>query len=228
MDKDGQAELSQRAKERSNIYSLLSVVYRKEPSQELLKSFKESDYLRLLKEAGVELDKYFDKKPLQELAEELAVEYTRLFIGPGKHIYPYESAYRDEKVSMMSDSALRIKNLIESYGLRYPSDFLDNFDHISVELEFMEKITYAESNAWKRKNFPRAIEALELERRFLDEHLLRWVPAFTEKVIGAARLDFYKEIAKLTKEYVLSESRAIKGLIRQANGISKSEVIKNV
>lgn len=195
-----------RVNEHSSIYGLLSRIYSKEPSQEFLRSFRAPAFLRLLKELDIELGEDFKNRPLEKLVDELAIEYTQLFIGPGRHIYPYESAYRDGKEGVSSNTAIQIKNIIESSGLQYRSDFRDNFDHISIELEFMEKITGEEAKAWKKKNRKRAIEFQKFKKRFVDEHLSKWVPEFSDRVIKETTLSFYREMAKLTKEYILADN----------------------
>lgn len=208
-----QQSFAKRAIERSCVYGLLSQVYRKEPNREFLRSFREPTFLLSLKELGIELGEYLlERRPLEETAEELAIEYTRLFIGPGKHIYPYEFAYCEKEGA----TAIQIKNLVESCGLKYGSDFHDDFDHISVELEFMEKITEQEAKAWKKKDRKKTFEFLKFEKQFLDKHLTKWVPEFSDKVIKGARLSFYREMAKLTREFILLEALKVKNLISQA------------
>ncbi|MFH1783411.1 MAG: molecular chaperone TorD family protein [bacterium] len=205
--------LSIKAQKRACIYDLLSTVYGKEPSQEFLENFRKSDFSGILEGLGIKLGEHFKKKPLKELVDELAVEYTQLFLGPGTHIYPYESAYCNEKGILFSKTALKIKRLIESSGLRYDAAFYENFDHISVELEFMEKITNEEAKAWKKEDKKKILKLLEFQRSFVSEHLVKWVPQFCENVINQADLSFYREMAKLTREYVLLEECEIGDLV---------------
>lgn len=198
------------AKNRSCIYGLLACIYKEEPSLELLGGIVNSDFSRLLKTLGLDLGKDIEKKPVEELVDELAVEYTRLFLGPGKHIHPNESAYRHDE-SDVSDRY--IKGLVEFYGLKFDKDFHDKHDHISVELEFMGKTTEAEAEAWRKEDRKKAAKILELEKKFIDGHLMKWVPRFSEVVIAQASSSFYREMAKLTKEYVLLEARNMNHLI---------------
>ncbi len=186
--------------ERSNVYGLLSRVYSSEPNKDFLEGIRGSGFLEVL---GHD----FKSASLDELVDELSVEYTRLFIGPGSHIYPYESAYRKDKESADKE----VKDFIESRGLRYRADFTESHDHISVELEFMERIVQEEARVQEKGDLKKASDFIELGKNFLNEHLIKWVPGFSDMVIESASLSFYREMAKLTKEFILLE------------GVSKNE-----
>lgn len=215
MRTDDRKTFAGRAVDRSYVYGLLAGVYRKEPGQELLRSLRRPAFLGCLRKIGVELGVDFKIKALDKIADGLAVEYTRLFLGPGRHVYPYESAYCGEGHALRSEAELRVKNLIRSSDLDYRADFHDNPDHISVELEFMQKITGEEAKTWEGEDNKAVREVLKFEKTFIDEHLNVWVPEFSDRVIKQARLRFYMEMARLTKEYIMLEAREIKYLIKQ-------------
>ena len=196
------------ALERSRIYGLLAHVYHHEPSSGFLENLKDPSFLGVLKELGVDLGESLVGEN-DRILEDLAIEYTRLFLGPGRHIYPYESAYRQEGEGEATDAALEVKRLIEASGLSYTPDYRDPPDHVSVELEFMEKLTEAESKAWEEGDREQTVQFLEFEKRFLADHLAGWVPEFAERVIENASPGFYREMAGLTREYVLADVRGI-------------------
>jgi TorA maturation chaperone TorD len=50
-----------------------------------------------------------------------------------------------------------------------------------------------------------------MEKEFIEEHLIRWVPVFCEKVIREAELPFYREMAELTKNFIEFEKEGIDG-----------------
>jgi TorA maturation chaperone TorD len=80
-------------KQRSNIYGFLSLIYRSEVGETVLQHIKKPEFHSVLSDMGAELEDDFFKKPQKELIEDLAIEYTRLFIGPAKHISPHESVH---------------------------------------------------------------------------------------------------------------------------------------
>jgi TorA maturation chaperone TorD len=203
------------AEERSRIYGLLAHVYYHEPDARFLKSFMEPAFLATLEGIGIDLGEYFRERSTEALVEELAVEYTRLFLGPGKHIYPYESAYRSEEDPRGRDAGGEVRNLIQASGLDYAPDYRDAPDHISIQLEFMEKLTEAEGRAWEHEDTDTATGYLEIERRFLRDHLAQWVSEFSERVAANARTSLYREMAVLTREFVLADADAVEESIEE-------------
>lgn len=199
-------ELARSAGERSYLYGLLAAFYRQEPSAALLRRIREPRFSEALAGAGVRLDKDFFECPEDELLLDLAVEYTRLFIGPGRHVSPHESVHRNAAGgSLWGEATAEVRRFIEACGLRYKSAYHGIPDHISVEMEFMKEIVAREARAWRRQDCRAAREFLRIEEEFIDRHLIRWVPAFCRKVIAGADLPFYGEIAKLTVDFLASE-----------------------
>jgi TorA maturation chaperone TorD len=131
------------AKQRSNIYGLLAVIFRAEIEKPLLQHLKKPELLYVLSDMGIELGDDFSNRPEDDLIENLAVEYTRLFLGPAKHISPHESVHhkRDDGDwgSLFGADTVAVKNFIEASGLEYKSQYRGLPDHISVELELMQQ-----------------------------------------------------------------------------------------
>ncbi|MEN8263708.1 MAG: molecular chaperone TorD family protein [Nitrospirota bacterium] len=208
------------AKQRSNIYGLLSLIYRAEINMELLNHIKEPGFLAVLSEMGAGLGDDFMNRPEEDLIEDLAVEYTRLFLGPGKHISPHESIHHERDDGdwgqFWGKSTVEIKKFIETAGLEYKDDFTGLPDHISVELEFMQKASAREAQAREEGSNDELLYCLKMERKFIDEHLLKWVPVFCDKIISEAELSFYREIAKVTKHFMEFEEEEISKYISEA------------
>jgi TorA maturation chaperone TorD len=213
MAKTEKLNMKEQAEQRSNIYALLAAVFRQEVTSDLLQQIKNPQFLGVLSDLGVELKSDFFQKPDKELLDDLAVEYARLFLGPGKHISPHESVhYRKDDVQsgqLWGESTVQVKKFIESSGLTYQSDYKGLPDHISVELEFMQQVTLREEQAWAEEDKDTALSCLKNEKKFIEEHLARWVPVFCEKVIQEAELPFYREIAGLTEKFVAFEKKEI-------------------
>jgi TorA maturation chaperone TorD len=194
------------ARQRSNIYGLLASVYRQEVTADLLHQVKDPQFLGVLSDLGVQLRSDFLQKPEEELLDDLAVEYAGLFLGPGGHISPHESVHHQRGDGhsglLWGESTAEVKKFIESTGLSYDSEYTGLPDHISVELEFMQQLTLREEEAWKEEDKDGATNCLKIEKKFLEEHLIRWIPIFCEKVIELAELPFYREMAALTKNFI--------------------------
>ena len=213
MAKTEKINMKELAGHRSNIYGLLAGIYRREMTSGLLKKLRDPPILRILSNLGIELNNGFMKKPEHELLEDLAVEYARLFIGPGKHISPHESVHhkRDggQWGQLWGPSTAEVKKIIESAGLSYQSEYTGLPDHISVELEFMQQVTLAEEKAWEDGDKNQALAYLENEKKFIENHLAGWIPAFCDKVINKAELPFYRVMAELTQKFIEFEKNEV-------------------
>ena len=202
-------EMNVTAENRSCYYGFLSTVYLREPSGEFIKSLRESNLLDVLDKTDLRFDKTINNDVSDKHLNDLVLEYTRLFIGPGKHIAPYESVYRDNGDALWSETTVEVKDFIESSGLEYTNNWSGLPDHIGVELEFMQSLTCHEKEAWERDDKETAIRCLEFEKRFIDEHLSQWVPIFCAKVKEETRVAFYREMAELTRQFIDFDSKLI-------------------
>ncbi len=202
-------EMDETTEYRTNTYGFLSIVYLQEPTKEFIKSLRESNILSVLNKSGLCFDEQITNDGSDNFLSDLILEYTRLFIGPGKHISPYESVYRDNEDALWSETTVEVKKFIESLGLEYSCNWSGLPDHIGVELELMQRLTCYEKEAWARKDKETAIRCLEFEKRFIDEHLSKWVPIFCDKVKEETRTAFYGEIAELTKQFINFDSKLI-------------------
>jgi TorA maturation chaperone TorD len=204
------------ANSRSTIYGFLAAIYRQEVSSDLLQQIKDPQFLGVLTQLGIELNNGFFKKPDNELLDALAVEYARLFLGPGKHVSPYESVHHKKEGTqsgqLWGESTAEVKKIIESSGLEYKTEYTGLPDHISVELEFMQQVILREEQAWQDSDKETALLCQENEQKFVDEHLFRWIPDFCKKVVTEADLPFYREMARLTKAFIEFEKQELNKL----------------
>ncbi len=193
-------------KQRSNTYGFLALLYRAEITENMLKQIKAPMFLAALSGMGVALEDDILQRPESKLIEDLAVEYARLFIGPGKHISPHESVHhkRDDGDwgQLWGADTVAVKKFIESTGLKYNLEYSGLPDDISVELEFMSEVIKREAAAWKDNDREGAVYCLKIEKKFIEEHLAKWVPSFCDKIIAQAEPSFYREIAELTKSFI--------------------------
>ena len=213
MAKTEKLNMKDLAGHRSNIYGLLAAIYRREITSDFLKQLKDPSMLGVFSDLGIKLNNGFLKKPEHELLENLAVEYARLFIGPGKHISPHESVHHKREDGqwgqLWGSSTAEVKKIIESAGLSYQSEYTGLPDHISVELEFLQQVTLAEEKAWEDGDKNLALSCLENEKKFIEEHLAEWIPDFCDKVINQAESPFYRVMAELTQKFIEFEKNEI-------------------
>ena len=213
-------DMSKDAFQRSIIYGFLARVYRKELTLDMLGQIKDSRFTEVLSDLGVQLGDGFYARPDEELLEDLAIEYTRLFLGPGRHISPHESIHHERDDGDWGKhwgaSTVEVKKFVESLGLEYKESDRSMPDHISVELELMQKIISKEKEAWEKNDGKGVLHYLKIEKMFMEDHIITWVPIFCDVIIAEAELSFYREMAGLTKSFVQADMENIKRCIAES------------
>jgi len=145
-----------------------------------------------------------------EDAQELLVDYTRLFLGPVDALaQPYGSVWIEQRQSLMQDSTLAVISLYEAGGVEVDEDFRDLPDHIVAELEFLYLLLFRRAEALRNEDADAAARYAGLQQRFLDEHLGCWVPPFAAAMLEGAQTAFYRELASLADLFVRSEAAAV-------------------
>ncbi|MES9855629.1 MAG: molecular chaperone TorD family protein [Sedimenticola sp.] len=198
-------ELADSAKSRSEIYALLTTVFREDPTEAFIKELRGPRLSAAFTEMEVDLGESFYSAPESSVAEELAVEFTRLFIGPGSHISAHESIFTEvdgDSGGLWGKRTVEVKKFIETTGLDYEDAFTGLPDHVSVELEFMGKLAEWEADKWLQEDRKSAEYCQSVQRMFLEKHLLCWLPQLCDAVMVQAEIPFYFAMAELAKNYV--------------------------
>ena len=198
----GMAEM---ATARSRTYGLLASIFRAEPNEALLEELRGPRFAGALASLEADLGEDFDNLPGKDLCQRLGIEFTRLFMGPGTHVSPHESVFVEadgEAGGLYGAKTVEVRKFIETTGLSYDSKFTGLPDHISVELEFMGKLADFESEKWSNDDADGARYCLSVQKLFAENHLLEWIPHFSEKVAANADLPFYREMARITDKFI--------------------------
>lgn len=134
----------------------------------------------------------------------LAVDRTRLLGGVMQKEAlraPYESAVQGE--SMNGDLVLDVLACYREADLEDFSRELGPPDFLGSELRFMALLGYREMQAYQQGDAGAAGQWLARQRRFLDDHVLNWVPAHCERLGGLARTSFYSALFALLRRACL-------------------------
>jgi TorA maturation chaperone TorD len=194
------------ARERSGLYGFLAEVFRAEPSPYLLKRIQDERFAAVLEAAGAHLGEELTHQPEVVLLEDLAVEYTRLFLGPGRHVRPYAATYLDGAgASLCGPTTVWVRNFMETAGFALTPEHRDLPDHVSVELEFMARMAAQEAEAIEAGEAAAAAQCRDIQKEFLETHLGRWLPRFCGHAAEHAELSFYRELARLVGHFLDSE-----------------------
>lgn len=163
--------------ERSALYKLFSSLFIEGPSEEVIVTMKAMFQMK------------FD-----ETTDEIGADFVRLFQGHGSHLKPFESFYNypfGDTPRVWGRAASEVQGAYQSAGVMIDEEINLIPDHISAELLFMAFLTEHDLG--------------DQQKRFLEDHLLRWVPELCEEILKHAHTTFYREVAELLKEFITSD-----------------------
>ena len=210
-------DMIEMATARANVYGLLADIFREEPSNALLSKLSEAGFSNALHALNLSLDEMFEGSSPKQLVDELGMEFTRLFIGPGSHISANESMHAEarfgEPNAYWGPQTVAVKKFMEAAGLAVADDFAGMPDHISAEFEFMQLLLLKEIEAWEKEKQELAVNVLKVQKQFYDEHLSQWIANFCDKVVEATEHPFYKQFTEVTKGFCEFEKETIQDLI---------------
>ena len=202
---------------RQSYYEILGALFRREPSRELLQHLangieertKAARNLHPLLGAGWdEIDRFLRDTSPESLAETIADEYTRLFVGPhGPAINPYESFYL---TGCLLDRPLAdVRAFLKSAGIEKLEEYPEPEDFLAFELDVMSWLIGKQATATDPQEQTRVFH---LQSDFLNEHLLVWAPACGRDIERAAGANFYRFAAKILQGFLALESSFLREL----------------
>lgn len=212
---------------RTYLYRLFQNIFGEEPSAKLIDAITSKhtldaleipvtkecqailQYLPALKEME---DWYLTNK--DEALNDLTDEYTRLFLGPTKlPAPPWESVYVSKEPLLFQESTLAVRRCYLKYGVipqNYPHEA---DDHLALELDFMANLSELTQNALEQADIDKMLEILEDQKAFLDDHLLRWVPLFAEKLDASGNTRMYGNLAHILREFLKLDRQTLQEII---------------
>ncbi|MEN8176794.1 MAG: molecular chaperone TorD family protein [Pseudomonadota bacterium] len=183
---------------------LIAVIHDREADTDLITRLKETGFPAGLglKLASVRADESeaLIREALDELAsippdsvlDELAADYADIYLNHGIHASPCESVWTDEEGLICQQSMFQVREWYQKYGLSAANWRTRADDHLVIQLLFAAHLF----------DDARSEDRLAEIATFLDEHLLRWVNDFAQRVAGRCATAFYAGAALLTAAYV--------------------------
>jgi anaerobic sulfite reductase subunit A len=216
---------------RENFYAFLSRLFGKEVDEEALKMIIASqptvDFLassqqtKELKDGNRLLRNFVDQakslnaREKQDLLTGLAAEYADLFLGlRSKPVLVCESAYLGEYRMYYGKPFSQVKDLYGRSGFEKRKNFLEPEDHVAVELDFMANLCRQTHLSLDEKNVQNAVHYLAMQKEFLMDHVLRWVPDLCETLKKTAESSLYKSLASLTSGFISMEAGVVDELAK--------------
>nr|WP_242531732.1 molecular chaperone [Vibrio alginolyticus] len=173
---------------RTDIYLVLSALFRSAPSDEMLaflKSLEIEPSESAMQKAWLALQQAANEAQREALEE----EYQDLFIGIGRgEVVPFGSWHRTG--SMMEKPLAEIRRDLDLLGIEREENVKEPEDHISALCEVMAMLTGEEE---------------ELQQAVFNKHIAPWFQSFTRQLESAESVNFYKPAAQLCDVFLTLE-----------------------
>jgi TorA maturation chaperone TorD len=193
---------------RATLHGVLAKLYAEELTPEFADELQRIGLFEILRQLGGDLG---EEWALPSDYEPLAVEFARLFVGPGPHASPHASVYRENEDGggqLWGRSTGEVKRFMEHFGLELSKPGLIP-DHVSILFEFMERIILARLDALTREDVEACSEAERIQQLFFQEYLEPWIDRFVQRVEDMKPVAFYASILRLTSWFIQQERTAI-------------------
>jgi len=161
-------------------------------------------FLRRACEKNVDSDQFLEK---------LDIEFTRLFVGPGRNPTPPYASFYLNGASLMGPEVQAVRGIYLDWGM-VPVE-LDRVpdDHISLEFSFMEYLNGETYTTLMDKDDQSSQALYNAQADFLHDRLLTWVPHFCSEVIAATQGDFFIGLSQLTQAHLENDAELLSELV---------------
>ncbi len=145
-------------------------------------------------------------RPRDEAVQQVAVEYTRLFVGPPSPAAPpWETMHRGEGVTVgFGQATFEMRELLREAGLEVRNVNNQYEDHLGIELLYL-------SSLCARADVDAAdAPVLESVADFIEKHPLSWVDAFRASIAEAAPDGYFVSLAGLARALLAWHAEALR------------------
>ncbi len=183
--------------------AMLAALHDREPDVPLLIALRKAGFpcgmgLTLVGESGLQsmdlmqrvitaLPEEFDTAMLNELA----ADYAGIYLNYAIHASPEESVWIDDENLACQESMFQVRSWYEQYGLGAENWRIRPDDHLVLQLQFLSHL-FAHNQT---------VSGLQKAARFMDEHLLRWLMSFADRVAARCDTAYFAAVAMLTGAY---------------------------
>lgn len=179
---------------RSRAYLLLGRLFLWGVTEDVL------EHVRAVEPLAERLDAFGDSEGDGVDLDEAAAAHQDVF---GFNVFPFQSTFLDETARAGGRETQRVTDAYRRAGFPIV-ETAESSDHVGVELNFLGFLSKMEAE----NDGPDAERAREMSRVFLDEHLLRWVPALAHAIEGHGA-PFFAALAELSLETLLDHRRGL-------------------
>jgi TorA maturation chaperone TorD len=115
---------------------------------------------------------------------------------------PYETLFGNDHVFGQAHTMGDIAGFYRAFGVELSKDIHERMDHLSVELEFMHFLAYKESYARCHDGAEKTQIVVDAQKKFVKEHVGRWVPLFARMLVKKADSGFFRLMADLSSDWI--------------------------
>jgi TorA maturation chaperone TorD len=126
-----------------------------------------------------------------EVLDEIAADYAAIYLNHSIQASPYESVWFDEENLVRQASMFQVREWYRRYDLAAPDWRNRADDHLTLQLQFLAHLF----------ELGQSDETFREVAQFMDEHLLRWIGSFAERVASRCDTPFFAGLALLTAVY---------------------------
>lgn len=224
--------IAEMSRTRADVYAFLSDAFLEEPDEATLDRLAERveadeiefvpdevrdeianadafDGTALLQDVGRRVQD-MDAAEREDFLEDLAAEYASLFLTAGsKQVNPYQSFYLGDESILYQEETLKLKEIMRELGYEGAEENAEPEDHLGNELAFVAYLCRSSARSQESGEVEYARRYLNLQKQFLEEHLLEWVPDCCADIQEHTDEPFYEGIARLTVDFLEQEPAMI-------------------
>jgi len=115
---------------------------------------------------------------------------------------PYETLFGNDHVFGQAHVMGDIAGYYRAFGVELSKDIHERMDHLSVELEFMHFLAYKESYARCHDGADKTQIVVDAQKKFVKEHIGRWVPLFCRMLVKKADSGFFRHMADFGSDWM--------------------------
>jgi len=150
--------------------------------------------------------------------------YSTLFAGSTIRgaVSLCESAYVDPLTMPPGQVLAQVEAAYAAAGLR-PASRSEAPDHAAVEMEFISFLCGQEAEAWEAASLSKVLDALWVQKGFLEQHLGRWIELPCR---GAAARDgrgFYARVLRAAWALVAHDADLVRAIASRAQALMAPE-----
>jgi TorA maturation chaperone TorD len=227
-------ELADLSGARRDLYRFLSAAFLQPPTVTLLATVCDWAFLEELSawasdETAAKFRSLGAAASDDTLVERARRDFMQLFQVPGaQQVTPYESVHRDKREVrgrevaglLFGPSAVAVRQWYQLGALEVSPETRELPDHIGVELNFLAYLCEKEGEFAKTGEVHKQTRAREMQRDFLQAHVVSWLPGLASAIEQKAAHPLYPAIARLAVNFCCDQLALLEAMDGRSDGNS--------